>query len=222
MNIDRTLWDYETNAAEVLKELFNKYCLKKFSVNADDFVKEFNRNNELMWKKFNRGLIKKETLRDRRFYLTLKKFGIKDMDLTLNLSREYLEQSPEKTNLFPDVAETLEYLKNRYSLHVITNGFNEVQLKKLKNSGIEHFFEKIVTSDNSGYSKPNFKIFEYAITSVHAKKTESLMIGDNWEVDVLGAKAYNIDQVYFNPKGEEHTKKATFEIKSIGELKLLL
>lgn len=221
-DIDRTLWDYETNAAEILNELFYKYSLNETSINVDDFVKEFNRCNDLMWKKYNRGMIKKETLRDRRFYMTLRKFKIKDKNLALKLSKEYIEKSPDKTNLFPEVTETLEYLKKHYRLHIITNGFDEVQFKKLKNCGIKDFFEKVVTSDNAGYTKPDVRIFQYAITSVNAKKTESLMIGDNWEIDILGAKAYGIDQVYFNPVRKKHKDKATFEITGIGELKGIL
>jgi putative hydrolase of the HAD superfamily len=221
-DIDRTLWDYETNAREALLDMFHKWNLSNLAIDFESFIHVFNRYNDMLWIKFQHGQIKKEALRDRRFYLTLKKLGEKDNDLALKLSADYIELSPNKTNLFPEVIETLEYLKPKYHLHIITNGFNEVQFRKLRNCGIERFFEKIVTSDNAGSQKPNLKIFEYALTSVNAKKTESLMIGDDWNLDVLGAKAYGVDQVYFNPNDKPKEGKATFEIKSIGELITLL
>jgi putative hydrolase of the HAD superfamily len=221
-DIDRTLWDYKTNVREVLQDIYNKYNLQGYSIGFENFLNVFDRYNELLWTKFRKGQIKKEVLRDRRFYLTLKKLGIKDNDFALKCSSDYIELSPNKINLFPDVIETLEYLKTKYRLHVITNGFTEVQFKKLKNSGIKHFFEKVVTSDNAGSQKPNMKIFEYALTSVNAKKVESLMIGDDWDLDVMGAKSYGFDQVYFNPDNKVHDGKATFEINSINELKLVL
>lgn len=221
-DIDKTLWDYESNVKEILLDLYNKWNLKELPVEYEPFLNDFKKYNDLLWAKFQRGQIKKEALRDRRFYLTLKKSGVKNNDLAGQLSKDYIEISPNKTNLLPEVMETLEYLKKHYRLHIITNGFNEVQYKKLKNSGIQHFFEKIVTSDTAGSQKPNIKIFKYALTSVNARKKESLMIGDDWEIDILGAKAYGLDQVFFNPNGKKQIGKATFEISSIGQLKQLL
>ncbi len=218
-DIDRTLWDYETNARETMTEIFAKHNLEKYNFNFEQFYSTFNHYNELLWTKFRNGKIKKIILRDRRFYLALKKLGIDNNDLALKLSSDYIEISPSKTGLFPEVIETLNYLKPKYNLHVITNGFNEVQFKKLKNCGIEHFFEKIVTSDNAKSQKPNMKIFEYALTSVNAKKNESLMIGDDFKIDILGAKNYGFDQVYFNPLKKKHTLKPTYEIFSIKMLK---
>ena len=221
-DLDRTLWDYETNLFEVLQEIYSKYNLKQYNIEFENFIKEFYRYNELLWAKYRHGKIKKEDLRELRFYLNLKKLGLENNDLAKKISVDYIEISPNKTNLFPEVIETLEYLKKQYRLHIITYGFNEVQYKKLRNSGIKHFFEKIVTSDNAGSQKPNMKIFEYALTSVNARKNESLMIGDDWDVDIIGAKMYGIDQVYFNPEGKKNEGFATYEITGIGELKKIL
>jgi len=221
-DIDKTLWDYESNVKEILLDIYNKWDLKRLSVEYNSFLTDFKKYNDLLWTKFQRGKINKEALRDHRFYLTLKKSGVENNELAKQLSNDYIEISPNKTNLFPEVIETLEYLKKRYRLHIITNGFNEVQYKKLRNSGIHHFFEKIVTSDNVGSQKPDMRIFEYALTSVNARKKESLMIGDDWEIDIMGAKGYGLDQVYFNPNKIKHEGKATFEISNIGELKRIL
>jgi putative hydrolase of the HAD superfamily len=225
-DIDSTLWDYETNMREVLAEMHQKYNLIALSIPLDGFIREFYKYNELLWLKYRHGKIQKEELRDRRFYLTLKKLGVKDNELTKKLSIDYIELCPNKTNLFPDVIETLEVLQaKKYHMHIITNGFNEVQFRKLKNSGIEHFFQKVITSDSSGYQKPHQKIFEMAITSVRAKKDESLMIGDDWNADIVGAKKYGIDQVFFNPTQKSilyATFKATYEIINLKDLLVFL
>jgi putative hydrolase of the HAD superfamily len=168
------------------------------------------------------GEVSKEMLRDDRFFKTLSAFGVDNKDLALTLSADYIEISPTKTRLFPKVKETLEYLKGRYHLHIITNGFNEVQYQKLENSGIRNYFEHIITSDSVGYRKPHTKIFEYAITSANARKSESLMIGDNWDIDILGAKGFGIDQVYFNPHRIGHDEKPTYEIYHFEELMNIL
>jgi putative hydrolase of the HAD superfamily len=219
-DLDRTLWDYETNVREILSDIYHKWNLQAYSISLHDFLDGFNHYNQLLWDKYRKGKIKKIILRDRRFYLTLKKSGLTNPQLAEKLSADYIEMSPVKTNLFPDVIKTLDYLKKKnYHLHIITNGFNEVQYKKIRNSGLENFFEKIITSDNARSQKPNSKIFEYALSSVNARKSESLMIGDDWEVDILGAKTFGIDQVYFNPTQINNTGQATYKISNIDELK---
>ena len=221
-DIDRTLWDYESNAKEALHDMYIKYQLLKHHIPFEDFVRVFKRNNEFLWLEFGLGKIKKEYLRDQRFFLSLEEFGIKDNALATQLSVDYIEISPNKINLFPEVADTLEYLSYKYKLHIITNGFNEVQFRKLKNCGIDQYFEKVVTSDNAQSQKPNRRIFEFALNSVNAKKKESLMIGDDWELDVMGAKKYGFDQVFFNPDRKNITGTSTYRIERFGELKDIL
>lgn len=221
-DIDRTLWDYESNAKEALKDMHRKNHLEGFEIPLSDFFNVFNVYNESLWIEYGLGTIKKEYLRDQRFVLTLAKFGVVNQELATKLSEDYIKISPDKTNLFPEVVETLEYLKTKYHLHIITNGFNEVQFRKLRNCGIEHYFKKIVTSDNARSQKPHREIFQYALSSVNARKSESLMIGDDWELDILGAKQYGLDQVYFNPQRKELKGQATFTINNMGELREIL
>ncbi|MCX7987172.1 MAG: YjjG family noncanonical pyrimidine nucleotidase, partial [Bacteroidales bacterium] len=221
-DIDRTLWDYETNAVDTLTDMYYHRKLENYGISLQKYLDEFYYWNDYYWEQFMAGEVGKETLRDDRFFKTLAAFGIDNPQLALTLSSDYIEISPTKTKLFPKVRETLEYLKKYYHLHVITNGFNEVQFQKLENSGIRHYFERIITSDSVGYRKPHTKIFEYALTSANAKKKESLMIGDNWDIDILGAKEFGIDQVYFNPHRIERSEKPTFEIFEFEELMKLL
>jgi putative hydrolase of the HAD superfamily len=127
-----------------------------------------------------------------------------------------------QTALIPNAKYILKYLIKNYSLYIITNGFMDVQLAKIKNSGLSGYFKKIFTSEHARSSKPNRGIFEYALKSVNARKKESLMIGDDLEIDIKGAREFGIDQVYFNPSGIRHNDRLTYEIHSLLELKDLL
>ncbi|HPF93544.1 MAG TPA: HAD-IA family hydrolase [Tenuifilaceae bacterium] len=107
-------------------------------------------------------------------------------------------------------------------LHIITNGFNEVQFTKLELCGLSSYFTKVITSEISGYHKPRPEAFGYTLSSANARKAESIMIGDDLEADILGAKAFGIDQIFFNPNREQHGHSVTHEITSLLELKKIL
>src|SRR5688572_21955976 len=154
-DLDRTLWDFETNARETLLELYVKYKLPEQGVDSfDKFHERYLAINENMWKHYIRGSINKETLRVKRFYDTLKKFGIRNKHLTLALSDDYIELSPQRTNVFPHTHEVLGYLHKKYDLHIITNGFEEVQYTKLEKCNISTYFKHVITSERAGAQKP--------------------------------------------------------------------
>ena len=94
----------------------------------------------------------------------------------------------------------LKYLSKKYKLHIITNGFHEVQHIKLQHAGLTSYFNEIITSEQMGVKKPNPKIFNYALQKANTSAEESIMIGDDLEVDVLGAEKVGIQGVFFNPK----------------------
>ncbi|MBI9033748.1 MAG: YjjG family noncanonical pyrimidine nucleotidase, partial [Bacteroidales bacterium] len=168
------------------------------------------------------GNITKEFLRNQRFQLALKKFNINKPDLAEKLGDYYVEKSPYKTRLFPHTIDTLEYLKKKYQLHIITNGFEEVQYIKMKHSGLDKYFQQIVTSEQAGAKKPTKEIFEYSLNTAQAKAHESIMIGDDLAVDIIGAQNAGVDQVYFNYFNEEHHEKPTYEISSLDVLQDIL
>jgi putative hydrolase of the HAD superfamily len=219
-DLDRTIWDFEGNATETLLDIQEKFDLKHIS--AEDFRKTFSHFNEQHWQMFREGRIKKEDLRNERFKKTLAKFGINDEVFAENVAIEYIRIGPTKTGLIPFAREVIEELHKYYTLYIITNGFLDIQSHKLKNSGVQHYFKKVITSEHALASKPRQGIFEYALTAANAKKSESLMVGDDLELDILGAKSFGIDQVYFNPLSVEHSESVTFEINSLLELKKIL
>ncbi|MFW6101784.1 MAG: HAD-IA family hydrolase, partial [Bacteroidota bacterium] len=153
--------------------------------------------------------------------LTLKEFGIDDLKMARQLGEDYMTISARKTHLFPNAHEVLFYLKDKYSLYIITNGFHEVQLKKIENSKLQKYFQKIITSEIAGVQKPNEQIFRYALEQAGAKTKEAIMIGDDLEGDIKGAQKIGLDQVFFNPHSIKHHITPTFEIKSLETLKTI-
>lgn len=222
-DLDRTLWDFDSSAEMAFTELFEKYNLKEKGIESIKILqKAYNVHNEQLWELYRHGKIEKEVLRSLRFQLTFADFGIADEGLAEKVGNDYLAISPLKVSLFPNAFETLQYLQKKYILHLITNGFSEVQFIKLKASGLEKYFIEIITSEEAGVKKPDVKIFEYSLQKSGAKANESLMVGDDYEVDVLGAKNAGIDQVLFDPLKVYQKNGSTFYIHDLGELKEFL
>jgi putative hydrolase of the HAD superfamily len=178
--------------------------------------------NELLWSEYRKGKVKKDVMRIERMQLTFKEMGVDDPELAKHVGEIYLLRAPKKTKVFPAVHETLEYLSGRYQLHILTHGFAEVQVQKINNAGLKSFFSKLFMAEMVGYQKPDKRFFEYAIKSVHAHKSESLMIGDDPDADIVGAAHAGIDQVYFNHGEKACFIQPTWEIKSFVELKTFL
>jgi putative hydrolase of the HAD superfamily len=218
-DLDRTLWDFETNSHETISELSEKHqLLEKGVESVASFISEYLLINEQLWDDYRKGLIDKNTLRYDRFYRTLLKFKINDKALSQAIGNDYVDISPLKIGLFPHTKEVLNYLNNKYKLHIITNGFEEVQHVKIKNCGIEKYFDQVITSERAGFKKPDVRIFEYSLETTNANAESSLMIGDSLEADIIGARNAGMHQVFFNPQKETHSEKITYEINSLNEL----
>ncbi|MFN8208153.1 MAG: YjjG family noncanonical pyrimidine nucleotidase [Bacteroidales bacterium] len=220
-DLDRTLWDYDANSREAFRDLLPSYLPGK-EVDPDHFFRLFNLHNEHLWGEYRRFNISKDFLRTERFKRVFEEYGIQDEKLASRMNDDYLRVAPQKKALVPDAKDVIAELSEKYELYIITNGFTEVQLIKLKESGLSPFFKKVFTSDMAGETKPSSAIFHFALTSVQARKTESLMIGDDLEVDVMGARNYGIDQVYYNPGGLVHHEAVSYEIRSLAELRNIL
>lgn len=222
-DLDRTLWDFERNSIMAFKEIFKKYNLYRLFPDFDLFVEVYKRHNESLWDLYREGKIRKLKLRTERFLLTIKELGVDDADLAQKIGDEYVTISPQQTVLFPNTHEILTYLKEKkYKLYIITNGFKEVQYVKMDNSDLTKYFDKVFTSEEVGCQKPKPEIFSHAITSVNAKKSESIMIGDDFNVDIMGAKNYGIDQIFFNPNEHKFDILPSFEVVNLIEIKNIL
>ena len=222
-DLDGTLWDFETNSHETLLELCDNYALNEKGVlDYEEFVKIYKIHNAQLWDLYNVDKISQKDLRRERFQRALSDFGIDDFKLSENIGEKYIELCPQKTKLFPYSFKVLDYLKKQYTLHVITNGFDKTQHIKLECSKLMPYFNQIITSEKTGFKKPNPLIFSHALDSSHAKSTESIYIGDNLVVDILACQNSNIDGIYFNPKKKRHSENVQFEISCLSQIMEIL
>jgi putative hydrolase of the HAD superfamily len=223
IDLDRTLYDFDLSTRENFLELFDKFGLYERGVNPfDKFFELYLKNNVELWEKYRKGEISKRFLNVHRFHITLLEFGIDDRAFAGRFAADYLHLSPLKKALFPNVLEVLEYLQKKYILHIITNGFEEVQEIKIKANELDKYFTTITTSEEAGSKKPDPQIFKYALKKAGALPEESLMVGDDLEVDIEGAKTASLDGLFCNFDNLKHNGKVTFEVKSFAEIKEIL
>jgi YjjG family noncanonical pyrimidine nucleotidase len=222
-DLDHTLWDFDRNSAESIAELYDTHRLADRGVpSADAFAEQFIIINKQLWADYDRDLIAHEYIREHRFPLVMNALGLTDTTGCAELNTDYLRLLPRKAHLTDAARDILEYLHGRYRMHIITNGFAEIQAVKMASADIAHFFEHVVTTTAADAKKPDPRIFEYALTVSGATVSESLMLGDNYEADILGAKAVGLDTVFYNPKGEVVADPASFDIRHWHELKEIL
>ena len=220
-DLDHTLWDFDSNSRHTLQELHTCFNLHDRGISDfDSFHKNYLAHNEKLWERYRNGYIKVEELRWKRMWHTLIDFRIGDEQLARSMGTRFLEQLPTRNILFPDTIEVLDYLSDKgYHLHIITNGFEETQHCKLRNSGLDRFFTHVITSEGSNSLKPKKEIFEYAFQKANAARAQSIMIGDSIEVDIQGGINAGIDQVYVNHIGLESSIHPTYTVHSLQELK---
>jgi putative hydrolase of the HAD superfamily len=222
-DLDRTLWDMERNARETLAELYHKYSLNARGVpTVTEFVQHYNDYNDMLWDRYRRRIIDKATLRALRFKQTLAHFGVHDKKLADTFDHEYISEAPKKTNLIPGTKELLDAMAGKFRMHIITNGFPEVQAFKMKNSGLDAYFDVVVTSEGCGHSKPDARIFSHSLKLAGGKKEESIMIGDDLAVDIVGAREAGWHQIFLNPEGGSHDEIVTHEVQRLDEIHHIL
>lgn len=221
-DLDRTLWDFDTNALQTFKEIYESYELFKHFSNFTEFYDSYKAINDKLWEKYRNCEISKEELSWKRFYDTLKTKGICDEEMSRAMSFDYINKGPEKTALFPDTIQILEYLQSKYSLYIVTNGFKEVQYKKMSNCKLESFFKKIFVSEEVGYNKPDKRFFEHVLKQTKATAKDSLIIGDDLKVDIEGAKNCMIDSVWLNTNNSDISDLPNYIISELQELKSIL
>lgn len=223
-DLDHTLWDFKTNSRNVLSELFELHLKPRNPrISFNNFYYTYQSVNDLWWAQYRAEKVDKESLRTGRFRDSLHRFGIVDESLTEVLSQGYVDRSPYLTSLFPNALEVLGHLLEKgYRMHIITNGFEEVQHIKIRESGLRRYFEEVITSEQAGVKKPDPGIFKYALERTSAPLDKSMMIGDNLHADIQGAKEIGMDQVWFDPHSNGQDGHATHRISDLKELKSIL
>ena len=222
-DLDRTLWDFDSNSHEELLQLYKHHQLHQKGISlAEEFIKVYKRINHDCWEKYRKNILSKERLRTERFQLTLEYFGITNPDLANKIGTDYVNNSPYRTKLIPHSIELLNELKDRYQLHIITNGFEEVQHVKVKQSGLSKYFKNIITSEAAGVKKPDPKIFQFAFKNTGALAKNSIMIGDDINTDIKGAFTVNMKAIFLNTYNIKHQLKIWKEVQNLNQIKKIL
>jgi putative hydrolase of the HAD superfamily len=221
-DLDHTLWDFSTNCAETLSELYNEHRLQNLGISAEEFIVAYRTINDKMWADFHHGKTTKEEIRDKRFLYTFELLKLKSSDIPEGIDNQFLEICPTKSHVFPHTFDVLNYLSENYILHILTNGFSETQFIKVKSAKLDPYFEHVIHSEMSGHLKPDKRMFDYALNKANAKAQQSIMIGDDLFADVLGAKNAGIAQVFVNRNNEQHSETITHEVDCLSTLKTFL
>ena len=224
------MWDFDGNANRTYRKMFDVFGLEALcGVDFETFHEKYREINDVLWDAYRNGTLTKELLSVRRFSLTLAAFGCdaESLDiirLSQRMGDYYVEEGTRQTGLMPGARELLEWLdtqRDRFSLAVITNGFSEAQLPKMKTAGIDKYFDYFFLSENLGYMKPDRRFFDAALSELGVPAEQCLVIGDDYKVDIEGAMKAGIEQVYYNYKGlplPESCPKPTYEVRELREI----
>ncbi len=218
-DLDHTLWDFEKNSALTFEKIFAEHGVQ---VELPDFLKAYVPVNLAFWKLYRENKIKKESLRYLRLRNVFDAIGypIDDMLIT-DLADSYIKHLSTYDHLLPNSRDILDYLRPRYRMHIITNGFEEIQEKKLRNSNILGYFDHVINSEMAGVKKPDPIIFHLALERTRVLPENALMVGDNLEADILGARAVGFHTIHLNVHNDPLHNHGEI-IDDLSEIKLYL
>jgi len=223
-DLDHTLWDFERSSSESLAEVYHTFKMMDFGVaSLDTFISTYLRINYQLWRDLEQGKIAHGYIRENRFRMVMESLGIKEKTDFWPMEETYIALLPTKSYLMDGALEVLNYTRDKgYLLHILTNGFDVAQGKKMQSAGISDYFTYLITNEKAQSRKPDRRIFEYAVSCASAACHECLMIGDNWEADIVGARNFGIDTVYYNPAGTAFDEPPTYEVRHLRELMKIL
>ena len=224
IDLDDTLWDFKANSKVVMQEIFNDYELIKYYDSFESFHAIYMEKNHQLWEQYAKGEITKEYLSLERFLYPLRIAGVENEQLAKQLGEDFLHRTTMQTQLVEGAIELLDYLKNKYTLSIVSNGFVEVQYIKLRRSGLLPYFTHIFLSEEIGYQKPDIRFFQAVLTKIDAKNTECLLIGDNLQTDIQGAKNANIDAILYqkNDSSDANSSDIYHVVNSLLAIKNIL
>jgi putative hydrolase of the HAD superfamily len=224
LDLDDTLVDTVQNNKEALRDMYADRALGNYYRSFEEFYRIFQEINTNLWRLYSLNKISKDLLKSERFMVTMKSVKNLTLQESKELNDDFLSRVNTKKNVIPGSKSILGYLKPLYRLYILSNGFEEVQDKKLENAEIKPYFEKVILSDHIGINKPDPRLFEYALSEAGVKNDEAIMVGDNLNTDIMGAKNAGIAQIWFNPhcRPDEEGVRPDYTIQSLDELREIL
>ena len=224
IDLDNTIWAFDQNSKETFREMYEKYHFERFFDSFDQFFRIYCTKNEELWDRYGKGTITKEELNAIRYAHPFRVVGAYDQEFVETYKKDYMSRIAFKANLMPHTREALEYLHAKYNLYILSNGFRELQTQKLRSAKVDHYFKKIILSEDIGVHKPNIQIYHFALSATQSELRESIMIGDNWKTDIVGAQQTGMHCIYYNPLKDTstHYTNADYEIADWLEIKNIL
>jgi putative hydrolase of the HAD superfamily len=224
-DLDRTLWDFDRNSREALAEIFHEIAQSRLriSIGEQQFIAVYEVENERCWNAYRKGELTQSELRPLRFQRSLEALGVEHSheleQVSAEMGQAYVERAPYRTALIPGAMEVCETLKRRgHRMFILTNGFDEVQHIKMKNSGLSPFFDQVFTSDALGHKKPALDAFQACLNQTGSNSSRAIMIGDDLECDVNGARLAGWRQVHYDPSEAPSDPNLWQRIRRLDEL----
>lgn len=232
-DLDRTLWNFEGNADITFGKMYQSFQLEELThVDCHTFHEYYRIVNDQLWEAYRNGTIAKEILNIKRFTIPLEHFGVTENvgNLSVQLGEFYVHEGPKQTGLMPGARELLEYLstKPQYTLCIITNGFKEAQIPKMHSSNIHHYFKHFFLSEELGFMKPKPQFFEevlHRLSNIEERSLtaeECMVIGDDYNVDIIGAINSGIPQIFYNYNGKYTQPLPQIPTHTVQQLKEII
>lgn len=219
-DLDDTLWAFSENTHDTFREMYVKYSFDRYFDSFEHYYELYQSYNLILWEKYTHKQITRDELNQGRFSHPLIAVGVNDEKLVNSYMDNFFETIHTKNKTMPYTKEILEYLKPKYNLYIITNGFKELQPRKMEAAGIAGYFKKVILSGDIGILKPHPEIFHFALSATQSNLKDSLMIGDSWDADITGASNAGMDQMFYNVKKTEQLPfRPTYVIENLREIK---
>lgn len=223
IDLDDTIYDFSEASRESFRETYDRLHYERYFDSFEHYLSLYEPYNLELWRIYGEGKITKEELNRRRYSHPLECVGVNDRQLADTFCREALGRIPTKGPLMPGALELLEYLRPKYNMYILSNGFKELQSRKMRTAGIDGYFDALILSEDIGINKPNRELYEYALVRTGSKLNESLMIGDMFDTDIVGAANIGMEQMYYNPKEKKgHAFSPTYEVTHLLQIKEIL
>ena len=219
IDLDDTLYDFTSNSTDAYREVYAFMEYGRWFRSFEHYYEIYWARNKELWVLYADSKITKEQLNAERYTHPLRVMGVPDADAVgARFWEESMKRLPLGARLMPHAREVLEYLKPRYRIYILSNGFAELQSRKMQSAGISHYFDGVVLSEDIGVNKPHRAIFDHALRVAGVTADRALMIGDNYEVDIKGAHGAGIDQVFYNVAGLDISGEVLIPTHTIGSL----
>ena len=223
IDLDDTIYDFAAASRESFEEVYTMLDYERFFNSFNHFLSLYEPHNLELWALYGEGKITKAQLNSDRYSYPLRMVGIDDQELADTFCREVLSRIPTKNKVIPGAIELLEYLYPKYDLYILSNGFKELQEHKMETAGLRKYFKRIVLSEDIGINKPHPELFIHALQVADATCENSIMIGDMFDTDIVGAAGVEMDQIFYNRKGLEQLPfEPTYTVRNLLQIKEIL